>query len=88
MPPEPSLTSNPGTEEAVPLETDFLLLGKGAAASVREPRPGGKPLRSGFTFSFSAADGGAERTGLTELSLGQSQKKRDAKTKSVMKASL
>ncbi|TNN89216.1 hypothetical protein EYF80_000504 [Liparis tanakae] len=55
--PDPSLISNVGTEEELPLEQDFLLLRKGAAGSVKEPLPGAGPLRSGFTFSFSAEDG-------------------------------
>lgn len=53
--PEPSLISNPGREVGPPL--DFLLGREGAAGSVKEPLPGAIPLRSGFTFSFSAEEG-------------------------------
>lgn len=52
--PEPSLTSNPGSEAGLPLEPDFLLGRDGAAGSVKEPLPGAGPFRSGLTFSFSA----------------------------------
>lgn len=56
--PEPSLMSNTGREAGPPLEPGFLLGREGAAESVREPLPGARPLRSGFTFSFSAEEGG------------------------------
>ena len=56
--PDPSLISNPGREVGLAVEPDFLLGMEGAAGSVKEPLPGARPLRSGFTFSFSAEEGG------------------------------
>ncbi|KAF3839324.1 hypothetical protein F7725_018041 [Dissostichus mawsoni] len=59
--PDPSLTSSPGREEGLPVETDFLLGAEGIAESVTDPLPGPRPLRSGFTFSFSAEERGGGR---------------------------
>lgn len=55
--PDPSLISNAGREDGLPMEPDFLLEREGTQGSVREPLPGAGPLRSGFTFSFSAEEG-------------------------------
>ncbi len=53
---EPSLLSNPGREAGLALAPNFLLGRDWVAGSVREPLPGARTLRSGFTFSFSAEE--------------------------------
>lgn len=57
--PDPSLVSVPGEEAGLIEGAGFLLARDGMVASFREPLPGAGPLRSGFTFSFSA-EGGKE----------------------------
>lgn len=73
--PDPSLNSNPGREAGLPVEPDFLLGREGAAGSVKEPLPGAGPLRSAFTFSFSAEEGGeCDKFNRAELQTTQIQK--------------
>jgi len=54
--PDPSGTSDPGSEVEPPLEPGFLLVAWTVGSAVKEPLPGAVPLRSGGTFSLSTEE--------------------------------